>query len=201
MMRSAIAGLTLVFILGLSPKRAKVIRIVAHTRQSRANLTRLYPAAPTQQPPIQKRKSLPSTKRVMATPSVERLRNINRGRQNPGVLACTKNLRDLVTSLGEYSGPLFPETALITPLLSWLPGRNQQQQIIWRRFRNLVAYLAPEPSLISPRKHIAVITPVLLAVAAFCGRGCFSIPSHHRAKPDAWEVLRQRVSTGASRFV
>jgi hypothetical protein len=65
----------------------------------------------------------------------------------------------------------------------------------WRQFRNLVAYLAPEPSLISPRKHIAVIT-VLLAVAAFAGAVVLT-PSHHRAKPDAWEVLRQRVSTRA----
>ena len=65
---------------------------------------------------------------------------------------------------------------------------------LWRRFRKLVEYLAPEPSLVSPRKHIAVIA-TLLAVAAIAGAVVLT-PSH-RAKPDVWERLRQRVSKRA----
>jgi hypothetical protein len=69
----------------------------------------------------------------------------------------------------------------------------------WRHLRNLVAYLAPDPALVSPRKHIAVIT-ALLAVAAIAGAVVLT-PSHRTksqgTKPDAWKVLRQRVSDRA----
>ncbi|MGP0075817.1 MAG: hypothetical protein ACLPWF_28205 [Bryobacteraceae bacterium] len=69
----------------------------------------------------------------------------------------------------------------------------------WWHLRKLVAYLAPEPALVSPRKHIALIT-VLLAVAAIAGAVVLT-PSHRTksqgTKPDAWQVLRQRVSDRA----
>ena len=55
----------------------------------------------------------------------------------------------------------------------------------WRHLRgifNLLAYLAPEPSLVSPRKHVAVIA-ALLAVAAIAGAVVLT-PSH-RSKPEA----------------
>jgi len=64
----------------------------------------------------------------------------------------------------------------------------------WRHVRNLLAYLAPESSLVSPRNHIAVIA-ALLAVAAIAGAVVLK-PSHH-TKPDVWENLRQRVSERA----
>ncbi len=64
----------------------------------------------------------------------------------------------------------------------------------WRRLRNLVIYLAPEPSFVSPRKHIAVIS-ALLAVAAIAG--AVVLKPSHRTKPDAWQMLRQRVSKRA----
>jgi len=65
----------------------------------------------------------------------------------------------------------------------------------WRHIRNLLAYLAPEPSLLSTRKHIAVIA-ALLAVAAIAGAVVLT-PSHGRSKPDAWGLLRQHVSERA----
>lgn len=65
----------------------------------------------------------------------------------------------------------------------------------WRHIRDLLAYLAPEPSLLSTRKHIAVIT-VLLAVAAIAGAVVLT-PSHRRDKPDALALLRQHVSERA----
>jgi hypothetical protein len=64
----------------------------------------------------------------------------------------------------------------------------------WRRFRNLVIYLAPEPSFVSPRKHIAMIA-ALLAVAALAG--AVVLKPSHRTKPDALQMLRQRVSKRA----
>jgi hypothetical protein len=64
----------------------------------------------------------------------------------------------------------------------------------WRHLRNLLMYLAPEPSLVSPRKHIAIIA-ALLAVAAIAGAVVLT-PSH-RTKTDVWETLRQRVSKRA----
>ncbi len=66
---------------------------------------------------------------------------------------------------------------------------------LWRHLRNLLAYLAPEPSLVSPRKHIAVIA-ALLAVAAIAGAVVLT-PSHRAPRPDVWETLRQRVSKRA----
>lgn len=65
---------------------------------------------------------------------------------------------------------------------------------LWRHLRNLIAYLAPEPSLIAPRKHISVIA-ALLGVAAIAGAVVLT-PSH-RTKPDVWEDLGQRVSKRA----
>jgi hypothetical protein len=65
---------------------------------------------------------------------------------------------------------------------------------LWRHLRNLVAYLAPEPDLMAPRKHISVIA-ALLGVAAIAGAVVLT-PSH-RSKPDVWEVLRQDVSKRA----
>src|SRR5579863_8513617 len=70
---------------------------------------------------------------------------------------------------------------------------------LWRHLRTLVAYLAPDPALVSPRKHIAILA-VLLAVAAIAGAVVLT-PSHRTksqgTKPDAWKVLRQRVSDRA----
>ena len=71
----------------------------------------------------------------------------------------------------------------------------------WRQLRghvrNLLAYLAPEPSLVSPRKHVAVVA-ALLGVAAIAGAVVLT-PSHRRAKetPDPWETLRRQVSKRA----
>jgi hypothetical protein len=65
---------------------------------------------------------------------------------------------------------------------------------LWRHLRDLLAYLAPEPSLMAPRKHISVIA-ALLGVAAIAGAVVLT-PSH-RSKPDVLEVLRQRVSKRA----
>src|ERR1035441_2262789 len=65
---------------------------------------------------------------------------------------------------------------------------------LWQHLRKLLAYLAPESSLVSPRKHIA-ITAALLAVAAIAGAVVLT-PSH-RTKPDVWEILHQRVSKRA----
>jgi hypothetical protein len=64
----------------------------------------------------------------------------------------------------------------------------------WRHLRKLIAYLAPEPSLVSPRKHLAIIT-ALLAVAAIAGAVVLT-PSG-RTKPDLTEILRQRISQRA----
>jgi len=63
-----------------------------------------------------------------------------------------------------------------------------------RHVRNLLAYLAPEISLLSPRKHIAVIT-TLLAVAAIAS--AVVLRPSHRTRPDVWENLRDRVSKRA----
>ncbi len=66
----------------------------------------------------------------------------------------------------------------------------------WRlQLRSLLRYLAPEPALISPRKHIALIT-ALLAVAAIAGAVVLT-PTHRRNKPDAWELLHESVSKRA----
>jgi hypothetical protein len=71
--------------------------------------------------------------------------------------------------------------------------------IPWWRIRKLLQYLAPEPSLVSPRKHIAVIA-ALLAVAAIAGAVVLT-PSRHRdkpgAKPDVWQILHQRIAKRA----
>src|SRR5579863_4016199 len=64
----------------------------------------------------------------------------------------------------------------------------------WRQLRNLLEYLAPDPALVSPRKHISIIA-ALLGVAAIAGAVVLT-PSH-RIKPDMWEVMRQRVSNRA----
>jgi hypothetical protein len=70
---------------------------------------------------------------------------------------------------------------------------------LWRHFRNLLAYLAPEPSLVSPRKHISVVA-ALLGVAAIAGAVVLT-PSHRgkspKSSPDVWETLRERVSDRA----
>jgi hypothetical protein len=65
---------------------------------------------------------------------------------------------------------------------------------LWLQLRKLLAYLAPEPSLVSPQKHIAVIA-VLLAVAAIAGAVVLT-PSH-RSKPDFWQGLQERVTKRA----
>jgi hypothetical protein len=65
---------------------------------------------------------------------------------------------------------------------------------LWRQLRNFLAYLAPDPSLVSPRKHISIIA-ALLAVAAIAGAVVLT-PSH-RTKPEVWDLMRQRVSTRA----
>jgi hypothetical protein len=69
---------------------------------------------------------------------------------------------------------------------------------LWRHLRNFFAYLAPEPSVLSPRaiarKHIAVVS-ALLAVAAIAGAVVLT-PSRH-SKQDPWESLRARVSKRA----
>jgi hypothetical protein len=107
----------------------------------------------------------------------------------------------LVTALREYSGPFLPRTALITPLL-FLPLRpilklhmNELCIDLWRHLRNLFAYLAPESPLVSPRKHVALIT-ALLGVAAIAGAVVLT-PSHRGTKPELWPVMRQRVSKRA----
>jgi hypothetical protein len=69
---------------------------------------------------------------------------------------------------------------------------------LWRHFRNLLAYLVPERSLLSPqaiaRKHIAVVA-ALLAVAAI--GGAVVLTPSHRSKPEVWDTLRQSVSKRA----
>jgi hypothetical protein len=65
---------------------------------------------------------------------------------------------------------------------------------LWRHLRDLFAYLAPEPTLIAPRKHVSLIV-VLLAVTAIAGAVVLT-PSRS-SKPDVLEALRQRVSTRA----
>jgi hypothetical protein len=69
---------------------------------------------------------------------------------------------------------------------------------LWVHLRKLLQYLAPEPSLVSPRKHISVIT-ALLAVAAIAGAVVLT-PSHRTkagSAPGAWQVLRERISKRA----
>jgi len=70
---------------------------------------------------------------------------------------------------------------------------------LWPHLRTLLAYLAPEPDLVNPRKHVAVIT-ALLAVAAIAG--AVVLTPAHRARtlgdaPDVWDVLHERVSQRA----
>jgi hypothetical protein len=71
--------------------------------------------------------------------------------------------------------------------------------ILWRHLRTLLAYLAPEPSLVSPRKHISVVA-ALLAVTAIAGAVVLT-PSHRtksvKSAPDIWETLQERVSNRA----
>jgi hypothetical protein len=68
----------------------------------------------------------------------------------------------------------------------------------WRHLRSFLAYLAPERSLLSPRRvarrHIAVVT-VLLAVAAIAG--AVVLTPFHRSKPDMLDTLRERISKRA----
>jgi hypothetical protein len=70
---------------------------------------------------------------------------------------------------------------------------------VWKQLRKLLAYLSPEPSLVSPRKHISMIA-ALLAVAAISGAVVLT-PSHRTislgAAPDVWEILHQHVSNRA----
>jgi hypothetical protein len=66
--------------------------------------------------------------------------------------------------------------------------------ILWRQLRNFFAYLAPESSLVAPRKHISLIA-VLLAVAAIAGAVVLT-PSR-RTKPDVMETVRQRIASRA----
>ena len=71
----------------------------------------------------------------------------------------------------------------------------------WWHLRKLLAYLAPEHPLLSPRKHIAVIA-ALLAVAAIAGAVVLT-PSRHgkgfkvAPAPDSWTLLRERISSRA----
>lgn len=65
---------------------------------------------------------------------------------------------------------------------------------LWRPFRRLLAYLAPELSLLSPRKHIAVLA-TFLALAAIAGAVVLKPSS--RTKPDPWQMLRQRIASRA----
>ena len=75
---------------------------------------------------------------------------------------------------------------------------------LWPHLRGLLAYLAPERSLVSPRKHIAVIA-ALLGVAALAGAVVLT-PSHRTrslgvaplaARPDVWEIMHEHVSQRA----
>jgi hypothetical protein len=65
----------------------------------------------------------------------------------------------------------------------------------WQRLRTLIAYLAPDPSLVSARKHIAVIV-ALLGVAAIGGAVVLT-PSRHHSKPGALDALHQRMANRA----
>lgn len=70
---------------------------------------------------------------------------------------------------------------------------------VWKHLRKLLEYLSPEPSLVSPRKHIAVIA-ALLAVAAIAGAVVLTPSRHPRspgAAPDVWEMLHQQLSNRA----
>jgi hypothetical protein len=64
----------------------------------------------------------------------------------------------------------------------------------WRHLSKLLAYLAPETSLVSPRKYLAFLAP-LLAVAAMAS--AFVLTPSHRNKADVLEKLRQSVSKRA----
>jgi hypothetical protein len=70
---------------------------------------------------------------------------------------------------------------------------------LWQQFRKFLEYMSPEPSSVSPRKHIAVIAS-LLAVAAIAGAVVLT-PSHRTKsagpQPDVWQNLHQRVSERA----
>jgi len=65
---------------------------------------------------------------------------------------------------------------------------------LWRRFQRLVAYLAPELSCLSPHKHLAVVA-TFLALAAIAG--AVVLKPSYRAKPDFWQILRQRIAARA----
>lgn len=72
---------------------------------------------------------------------------------------------------------------------------------VWSHLRKLLAYLAPEHPLLSPRKHIAVVA-ALLAVAAIAGAVVLTPSRHGKRKPvapapDAWTLLRERISNRA----
>jgi hypothetical protein len=64
----------------------------------------------------------------------------------------------------------------------------------WEHLRGLLAYLAPEPSLVSPRKHVSIVA-ALLAVAAIAGAVVLK-PSYRTLSlpqtPDVWQNLHQR---------
>ncbi|HEX5227167.1 MAG TPA: hypothetical protein VFW44_05630 [Bryobacteraceae bacterium] len=65
---------------------------------------------------------------------------------------------------------------------------------LWPRFRNLLAYLAPEFSALSPRKHFAA-GAAFLALAAIAGAVVLKPSS--RTSPDVWKTLHQRISSRA----
>lgn len=65
---------------------------------------------------------------------------------------------------------------------------------LWPRLRNLLAYLAPEFSALSPRKHFAAIA-AFLALGAIAGAVVLTPSS--RSKPDIWQTLHQRFSDRA----
>jgi hypothetical protein len=65
----------------------------------------------------------------------------------------------------------------------------------WHSFRTLIAYLAPDPTLVSARKHIAVVVS-LLGLAAIAGAVVLT-PSRHHSKPGALELLHQRMTNRA----
>jgi hypothetical protein len=72
---------------------------------------------------------------------------------------------------------------------------------IWWQLRRLLAYLAPERPLLSPRKHVAVIA-ALLAVAAIAGAVVLTPSRHGKGArvapvPDHWTLLRERISNRA----
>jgi hypothetical protein len=70
---------------------------------------------------------------------------------------------------------------------------------VWEQLRKLLEYLSPEPSLVSLRKHIAVIAS-LLALAAIAGAVVLTPSRRTRppsSRPDVWETLHRRASERA----